>query len=473
MVNHWTTSDVVLAIGWPCGPSKSAGLQAGLRTAIREGRIPGGVRLPSTREFAASLEIARGTVVEAYAQLVAEGYLRSARGSGTRVADHVHAEATPVAPTPQSARAATGARYDLRAGVPDLSLFPGSDWAWALGEAARSIGPSDLGYGDPLGNWVLREALSAYLVRVRGAHATSANLLVGIGYQQCLAIVARSLSAAGVRKVAVEDPGDRTADKVLANAGLSVVHVPVDDQGLIVEALRQSDAQAMICTPSHQVPTGAVLGPRRRAALTEWANDQGGWVVEDDYDSEFRYDQQPVGALQGLLPERTILIGSTSKTHAPSIRLGWALLPHPLRRHAAAQKAIEDRETSSLLQLAFARLLETGRHDRHIRRMRRIYAVRRKLVATTLNREAGWELQGLQAGFHGLLLLPRDVDEDQVLRRANDHSIALTGLGTYTASRGQRHGLVVGYGNAGEGSLREGIHTMIDLIKTTRHVARP
>ena len=306
-------------------------LEDGIRDAIRDGRLQPGERLPSSREFARELGVSRGLVQECYGQLLSEGYLDSHVGSATRVAAGAYPAASP-APEPPAAAPSRRLIADFRSGVPDLASFPRGDWVWAMREACREVATAELDYGDPRGSAALREVLAGYLRRVRAAAAGPDHLVVCTGFAQGLNLVLEVLSQLGVRRVAFEEPGygdDDTSTSVRSAglAGAQAVRVPVDDLGLDVAALAASGARAVVVTPAHQSPTGVVLAAARRHALVEWASRHDGYIVEDDYDSEFRYDREPVGVLQGIAPDRVFTLGTVSKALAPSVRLGWVLAP--------------------------------------------------------------------------------------------------------------------------------------------------
>ncbi|HWM97364.1 MAG TPA: PLP-dependent aminotransferase family protein, partial [Streptosporangiaceae bacterium] len=369
-------------------------LETGLRDAIRDGRLQPGERLPSSREFARELGVSRGLVQECYGQLLSEGYLDSHVGSATRVAARAYPAASP-APKPPRAAPAPAPRLiaDFRSGVPDLASFPRSDWVWAMREACREVATAELDYGDPRGSAALRDVVAGYLRRVRAAAAGPEDLIVCTGFAQGLNLVLQVLSQLGVGQVAFEEPGygdDETSTSVRSAvlAGAPAVRVPVDDLGVDVAALAASGARAVVVTPAHQSPTGVVLAAARRHALVEWASRHDGYIVEDDYDSEFRYDREPVGVLQGIAPDRVFTVGTVSKALAPSIRLGWVLAPAALSGAVAEAKLLSDRGTSGLDQLALAALLRSGRYDRHLRKMRGVYARRRTALIEALERHA-------------------------------------------------------------------------------------
>ncbi len=436
-----------------------AQLESGLRDAIRTGRLSPGERLPSSRVLAAQLGVSRGLVQEAFAQLGAEGYLTTRGGSATRVAD---VPAAPLPPAePLSSRAAPSLLADFRAGVPDLASFPRSDWMWAQREAAKTASTGDLGYGDPRGAAELRVVLAGYLRRVRGASADPKDLVICSGFAQGLIL---ALHATGVHRVAFEDPG-YDADLLAAAdwLGLETVPVPVDDQGVDVEALRASRAGAVVLTPAHQWPTGVVLSPARRQAVAT----TGQFIVEDDYDAEFRYDRDPVGVLQGLAGDRVLLSGTMSKSLAPGIRLGWVLCPPALTEKVTALKSVLDRGSPHLDQLALAALLRSGRYDRHLRRMRTVYAARRATLVNALAANAPTvRLSGLDAGFHAIAHLPDHLSEAEVIAGAHARGVALHGMSSHrsdgAASPPQ---LVLGFGNVPEHIIRETIPLIADLLR--------
>jgi GntR family transcriptional regulator/MocR family aminotransferase len=461
--------DLLLQLDRGRGQPLRSQLEAGLRDAIRDGRLQGGERLPSSRELARELGVSRGLVQECYNQLLAEGYLTSQVGSATRVAPG--ARPAPAGPRPAPAPAPR-LIADFRSGVPDLASFPRGDWAWATREACDRVANADLDYGDPRGSTVLRQVVAAYLRRVRAAAAGQEHIVVCTGFAQGLNLVLRALGQRGVRCAALEDPGygDLAASDSARGAravGVDVVPVPVDELGLDVAALEASGARAVVVTPAHQSPTGVVLAAKRRHALVEWAARSDGFVIEDDYDSEFRYDREPVGVLQGLAPDRVFTIGTVSKSLAPSVRLGWVLAPPALADAVAAEKRISDRGSSGLDQLAVAALLESGRYDRHLRRMRAVYARRRGALIDSLARHApGVRLTGLAAGFHAVAHLPESADEQAVVAAARQRAVGLYGMGpqrsTPVAAPPQ---LVLGFGNVGERAIESGIAAVADLLR--------
>jgi GntR family transcriptional regulator/MocR family aminotransferase len=441
-----------------------AQLEQALREAVRTGRLATGDRLPSSRMLAADLGLSRGVVQECYEQLAAEGYLVSRTGSGTTVGGGVATTSSRGAARPADA-APRRMVADFASGVPDLASAPRADWAWAVQEVCRNAPNAAFDYGDPLGVPQLRETLAAYLRRVRAVDATPDQVLVCNGMAQGLALVLRTL---GPGIVACEDPGAiATARAAAAATGSTVVPVPVDDDGLDVSALAATGARAVIVTPAHQWPTGVVLAPERRHALIVWARDHDAVVLEDDYDAEFRYDRDPVGTLQGLAPDHVVALGTVSKSLAPALRLGWAVVPHRLVEDLGRLKDAADRGTSALDQLALARLIESGRYDRHLRRVRGEYARRRTALVEALAEHAPEvRLTGLAAGFHAVAHLPDHADVEAVIEQARERGVGLYSMGANRSDRSPSPPrLVFGYGNTPVRVIEDGVAAVADLLR--------
>ena len=340
----------------------TAWLADALRAAIMDGRLAGGSSLPATRVLAGDLGVSRGVIVEAYQRLHEEGLVRADRGAGTRVLPRPGPErpaaglpaAGPRLPQPWR----SGAGLDLSPGVPDLSGFPRAAWLRAERAVLDRVTAADLGYGDPRGSSWLRQELAGWLARTRGLRASPDDIIIVAGVAQALALLGQVLGRQGTGRVAVEDPGSRGARDQLAYWGLDPVPVPVDEHGLRAADLARSGATAVLLTPAHQFPTGVVLAPQRRRDLLAWAAD-GGLVIEDDYDAEFRYDRTPVPAVQASAPDRVAYLGSTSKTLVPGLRLGWLVPPARLR---AAPDRREARERPGQPRAASAGARPPDRH---------------------------------------------------------------------------------------------------------------
>jgi GntR family transcriptional regulator / MocR family aminotransferase len=441
-MRSWATSSVDLHLDLPRTRVR-AGLERALRDAIDSGRLPSGARLPSSRALAADLGIARNTVADAYGQLVAEGWLVARQGSGTLVADR----AQPLeADAPAAGEAERSLRHDLRPGSPDVTAFPRAAWLAAARRALNVAAPDALAYGDPRGRPELRSALAMYLGRARGVRIAPDRIVVCAGFTQGLAVLCRALRSRGLRDLTVESYSQPSHRDVAAAAGLHLSAVPVDDHGAVADAL--PDGGAALLTPAHQFPLGVPLAPERRREVLRWAQRTDALTVEDDYDGEFRYDRQPVGAVQGLDPERIVYAGSASKTLAPGLRLGWLALPADLVDDVVATKATIDRQSSALDQLALAELIAVGAYDRHVRRARLAYRQRRDRLIAELRRQApDVRVTGIAAGLHALVRLPPEQPEHEVVARAARHGLALEGLGAYRfGGPPQGPALVVGYG---------------------------
>jgi GntR family transcriptional regulator/MocR family aminotransferase len=416
-----------------------------LRDAVRTGRLAPGTQLPPYRSLAADLGIARNTVADVYAELVAEGWLTARQGSGTRVA--------PRAEPPARARVRkkvpahpSGPVHNLRQGQPDAASFPRAAWL-ASARRALTAAPHDaFGPGDPQGRLELRRALAEYLARARGVRTVPEQIVICSGFAHAL----RLLFGAVLRgPLGVESYGLGFHRSLLAAASVRTVPLELDERGARIEELTSlTEIRTVLLTPAHQFPTGGPLHPDRRAAVVDWARGHGGLILEDDYDGEFRYDRRPVGALQGLDPDRVLYVGSVSKSLSPAVRLGWMVLPDHLVDRVLAAKGAREGWASVPDQLTLADLIDSGAYDRHIRRMRQLYRRRRdELVATLAERAPHVIPTGIAAGLHAVLRLPPGTERSTV-KAATSQDLALDGLADFrhpTATMPAADGLVVGY----------------------------
>jgi len=419
-----------------------------LRDAIRRGQLPAGTTLPSTRILANDLGLSRGVVVDAYAQLAAEGFVRSRPGAETTVVyagtvalpEQWHKRSPAPRPVPE---------LDLRPGWPDLSAFPRAAWVTATREVLSELPDAQLGYCEPWGAWELRRALADYLSRVRGAMTAPDGVVVVSGVTQGLTLLCRLLLLSGTSRLAVEDPSNAVQRELLSRLGMDLVDVTVDGGGLDVDALTATKARAVLCTPAHQYPTGAVLSPERRERLLRWASESGGLIIEDDYDAEFRYERGPLGCLQGMDPARVALVGSVSKTLAPALRLGWVLTPPYLLAALRGIKRDDDFGSNAIAQHVLARLLESGHYDRHLRGLRRRYRERRDAFLRAMERRLpDWTVMGNAGGLHLTLALPPGVSEGRLVAAAAALGLSVLGLETMQGSTVSGPGIVVSYARA-------------------------
>jgi GntR family transcriptional regulator/MocR family aminotransferase len=437
-------------------------IERGLREAICTGRLPSGTTLPSSRALAQDLGISRGVVVEAYDQLIAEGYLVGRQGSATRVAW----TGTTISHEAVREPAATPPRFDFRLGVPNLASFPRQEWLASIRRVLKGTPDTTFLYGDAHGTMELRAALATYLGRVRGVVADPRRIVICSGFAQGLMLVCQALRQRGARRVVMEDPSQGHQRAIVARAGLELVGVPVDECGLRTELLAEISADAVVVTPAHQYPTGAVLAPERRLELSAWAEQHDAVVIEDDYDGEYRYDRDPIGAVQGLSPQRVIYAGSASKTLAPSLRLGWLVLPSWLEQTVADAKSNDDLGSPAIEQLALADFISTGRFDRHLRRNRAVYRRRRDALVTAIEKHLpDVEVQGIAAGLHLLAKLPEGVDQERLVEAAAERSVGIYAIAPYRfpGSSGPP-AILLGYGTISESAIEPGVKRLRDAM---------
>ncbi|HEY2319996.1 MAG TPA: PLP-dependent aminotransferase family protein [Solirubrobacteraceae bacterium] len=475
-------SELLIALDRDGGEALHRQIETAIRARIRSGALPGGAALPPTRALAAQLGVSRGVVVEAYAQLVAEGYLTSRSGGYTQVADAARAADRPGDPSPMPtptpgpragpARPA-GPVVDFGYGRANVGAFPRAAWLRSVRRVLTEAPDDRLGYLDGRGATELRSALAAYLNRVRGTSATREKIVLTNGYAQAVTLLMGVLAARGARSIAVEDPSASDDARPLAERlGMEVAGVPVGDDGVRVDAVSALRADALILTPSHQWPTGGVLSPEARAAVLEWAQRTGALVVEDDYDAEYRYDRAPIGAMQGLDPDRVVYAGTASKTLAPGFRLGWLVLPRDLVEPVAEAKLLADRGSPILDQLTFADFLVRGEFDRHLRRMRPIYRSRRDaLLAALAHHLPELEPVGIAAGLHLVAWLPEGLDEGSVIEAAAAEGVVIAGVRPYRLTPATRHGLIFGYSDLSEPAIADGVRRLARAIAVLRLAA--
>jgi GntR family transcriptional regulator / MocR family aminotransferase len=459
--------DLLLSLNRDGSATLGAQIEDQIRRAVRHGMLKPGSRVPSMRDLARQLGVSRKVVADAYAQLAAEGYLTLRQGARPHISRTLAGSAAPaVEAVPAPARA----RYDFRPSTPDVSTFPRASWLRSLRTALATMTDADLGYGDPGGVAVLRTALADYLGRVRGVAAAPEHIVVTSGFWQGLGLVCRALAETGARRIAFEDPSHPEPRSIATHAGLAVVPVEVDDGGVRVDALVSAGAHAVVLTPAHEDPAGAVLEGERRAALVAWLRASGAFAIEDDYDAEYRYDRAAVGALQGLDPDHVIYAGSTSKTLAPALRLGWLVVPPSLLEAVTDAKRLADQGSPRIDQFAFADFLARGELDRHLRRMRARYRARRDvMVAALAGALPEATVRGIAAGLHAIVELPAGDDEQAIRDEARQRGIALAILDSYRIDpRHRSPTLLLGYGQVSEPAIQAGISELAAAVHTAR-----
>lgn len=454
----------------------------GLRQAILDGRLRPGQRIPSTRWLASELGVSRLPVLTAYDQLLHERYIDGRTGSGTFVSpmlpdDLLRSPPAPARPRsgPLQVSAASRSQHNrlgpFRMSVPALDLFPRVRWARMVARQAHALTPARMGYGDPAGAGPLRAAIADHLRAARGVRCEAAQVLIVSGSQAALRITAAVLLAHGDR-VAMEEPGYPGARAAFTAAGAGIVPVPVDDEGLSVLALRKGGkrVRAAYVTPSHQYPLGISMTAGRRFALLDWAFRQQAWIIEDDYDSEFRYVSRPLGALQGMdAHERVIYIGTFSKVLFPALRIGYVVVPPALwQRFIEARDAL-DLFSPTLYQMVLAEFLRDGHFARHVRRMRGVYLERRNALLAGLTRHCGDMLtvRNADAGLHVPVQLSEGFDDREVVGRMAARGLLATALSSCYARPAGRSGLLLGFGGSTERRLMDATRILGDVLKET------
>ncbi|GAA2785908.1 MocR-like pyridoxine biosynthesis transcription factor PdxR [Crossiella cryophila] len=442
----------------PGGVGRS--LEEALREAVRTGRLAPGARLPGTRRLATDLGLARGTVVQVYTQLIAEGWLVGNAGSSTRVAPATTPQPATTSPSPPST-------LDLSPGRPDISTFPRTAWTASIRRTLSTADRIDFDYGNPAGHPALRAAIADYVARTRGVQATPDAVVITCGFSHALAALAHVFHDQAITTIATENPNLPLHRDWLTAAGLTTTPLTVDTCGANPADL-STEARAALLTPNHQFPQGYVLSPPRRKSFVDWATRVDGYLIEDDYDGEFRYDQRPVGALQALAPDRVIFAGSTSKTMAPGVRIGWLVLPPALRNPVRTKLFALGATVPSLDQLALADLITHGDYDRHIRRARLSYRRRRNELVTAIESTTKLTVRGIPAGLQALLPLDSIEQETQLVAKARAKGLLLQGMHAFGYWHDQTPNpgaaLVLGFATPAPHAWRRTLQTLLDTL---------
>jgi GntR family transcriptional regulator / MocR family aminotransferase len=440
-------------------------LENQLRDAILRGRLASGQQLPSTRMLAEQLGVSRGVVLRAYAQLGAEGHLTLRQGANPLV----RVVGVPGPDILSGVHDGDGPRfrYDLRPERPDLSQFPRGQWLRSLRHALDTATDAEVGYIDSRGLRSLREEIARYLARARGLAVTANRIVITGGSTHALVLIERVLVRQGKRVIAFENPSHELLHTLSRRAGLEPLGIPIDDDGLLVDELRRSAASAVVAAPAHQFPIGLTYSKERQLELLRWADETDSLIVEDDFNAGFRYDRAPIGAIQGSAPERVAYIGSISKTLAPGLRLGWAVLPASLVDDVAGELEGAMQHLPALEQLALADFVRRAEFDRHLRRLRGIYRKRRDLLVRTLRNELPqYPVRGIAGGMHVFLELPSVADEANAWARARQAGLGVESIGEHAlAGYGGPRGLLIGYGAEHERALIRAAHELAGAIR--------
>lgn len=459
----------------------SAGVYDQLRAAVLDGRLRPGDALPATRELARRLEVSRNTVTNAYQRLIAEGFLVGRVGAGTFVSDQVPAlrprrapAGSPLRPTAAwrdaaalEERPTAAASLDFQLGVPDARLFPWDEWRRLVARQHRSARTRTTGsYSDAAGDPALREAIARHVGLARAVHAGADDVLVTNGAQQAFDVLARVLVQRGTC-VAVEDPGYPPARRAFAAAGAQIAAVPVDAEGLDVARI-PARARVVYVTPSHQFPLGVAMSLPRRLALLAWAERHGAAIIEDDYDSELRFDGRPLESLQSLdRAGRVVYVGTFSKVLLPALRLGFVVAPPTLMPALRAARGIADLHGALATQAALAALMADGSLARHVRRVLRTYRERRDRLIAALARELGDELVVVpaSAGLHvAARFADRRLDDAAVVAAARASGVGCSALTPFYLRR-PRPGIALGYGVIPRSSIDEGVRRLAACVR--------
>jgi GntR family transcriptional regulator/MocR family aminotransferase len=448
-------------------PAVSRQLEEQMRSAIKSGALAAGEQLPSTRVLAEDLNVSRGVIVRVYGQLAAEGLIALRQGAAPTVRPTVRFD--PRSASPPNGRPKVA--YNLRPHLPEVATFPRRPWLRAVRESLEQARTADLTYGDEAGLWSLRVEVANYLSRARGVRAHPERTLITAGSTHGLSLVSRVLARRGQTVMAFENPSHHILRSVACHGGQTVVAVEVDGHGIRPDAIEAADS--VYVSPAHQFPTGVALAGERRTALIEWAQEADALIIEDDYDAEFRYDRAPVGAMQGLAPELVIYVGSTGKTFAPGLRLGWAVLPPGLVDDVSRELLNSMLQVSGFDQLAFANFMHRGEFDRHLRRMRQVYRSRRDVVVSLLGELLPeHHVRGIAAGLHIVLEMPSHAAAAAVRTEAGAVGIVVESLDQHAfADYDGPAGLLIGYGGLPEPALEQAMKGLVRIIREERNAA--
>lgn len=451
-----------------------------LKEDILSGTLQQGEKLPSSRELAKDLNVARNVVIESYDQLIAEGYAYSRSGSGTYVCEAVKLEkqaGTPVVKKEKDRKKQVPEMISFRTGIPDLNSIPIKKWAQAYREIISTVMPAQLDYQNPFGEYELRYQLSLYLNRVRGVCTTPENILITNGAAQSFSLLCRLVSED--EYALVENPLSYGILHTLESNKVKIRPIEIDEYGMLTAELPTVPPRLIFTTPSHQFPSGVTLPARRRIELVQYARKYHTYIVEDDYDSEFRFDGSPIQSMQQLDPQWVIYVGTFSKTFMPALRMGYMVLPDSLCMNMEEAKFVADLHSPTLDQLTMAKLIESGQFDLHIRKMRKLYCTRRNLLIRCLKEafEDTVKISGAEAGMHLIAKFENIVFNEKRMQEIEDRGIQISAVTRHwlpTGSNDQyKHSLIFGYGNTDRKAIEAGVNRLEEILNEHRFPPSP
>ncbi len=438
-----------------------------LKERMMSGRLKEGDALPSTRELAKELGVSRNTVCEAYELLIAEGFVISSQGAPTRVAEGLCVEPA-VMPRHKGKAQVQTISVSFRTGKPDLGKFPRYLWRQLLHKASEELPLEFFGYTGPQGLPELRTEISAWLFRSRGLQADSDDIFITAGATHALHLIADLLCREG-KNILMEDPCHTGMLQTFISKGCPIVPIPVDGEGMKTDELPKSGGiGALYVTPSHQFPLGGILSASRRAALIRFARENDFYIIEDDYDSEFRYCGAPVAPLHAMDPQRVIYVGTFSKAIFPALRIGYLILPYQLQEHWRDLRTHTDVQNPPFEQAALAEFLRTRKLDRHVQKMRKIYGQRRQALFESLNEAfgSGWASYGDSAGLHTAIDFPGMRFDEEFKKSCLESGVYITPVESHCIEKGRHQSkLLIGYGHLEPDEIRRGIHLLADILK--------
>ncbi len=438
-----------------------------IRDHVLCGKLPAGYVLPSTRELAEQISVSRNTVCEAYDMLITEGFALSHQGAPTRIADGLCIERTILEISETQMINEQHYLADFQTGRPDLRRFPKYLWQQIMHKTLAAMSLKEYGYGSPQGMNQLRQEISSWLFRSKGLSVDNRDIFITSGATQALHLIVNLLGRHS-SKIAIEDPCNRGILQTFLDAGCEVEPIPVDEKGMQVEHLTGIHVDAVYVTPSHQFPLGSILPARRRAKLIQYAKDNEAYLVEDDYDSEFRYTGEPISPIYAMFPQRVIYVGTFSKVLFPAIRIGYVILPRKLQKLWCELRLHTDVQNAPFEQAALAEFLHTRKFDRHIRSMRKLYGERRKtlLSAFESNFKDTWHACGDAAGLHLAIKFSGMKFDDIFLKKCMTHGIRITSVEHHSIQKGQHlDELLLGYGHLESEEIQKGVSLLHDIME--------